>query len=244
MSTETKFYPDVLWRGHINDIPEFVRECMVKAAETTGEWRWLGKTNDGWLISSERLDRNVCVGWAVPGERAERNLARAHGIYKFAKQEGFTSDSTGTEFMHEQGSGKVYSVRCMIERKRAAAGPGGRCSKCGFPHVAKPEDYMAGTIEPGNTMCFSCCHWARLVKFEAESFRVNGQHYMDGGEGTGAFKGFGGRTITFYCEDGRVVTSRNVWHQGIVPEYWRDELPDNATFTPQTPTNKGGACIA
>jgi len=43
-------------------------------------------------------------------------------------------------------------------------------------------------------------------------------------------RGFGGREHTVEFFDGRTVTTRNLWHQGVIPPAWRDRLPDNARF--------------
>ena len=42
--------------------------------------------------------------------------------------------------------------------------------------------------------------------------------------------GFGGREHTIEFFDGRTVTTRNLWTQGLIPPAWRDRLPDNARF--------------
>lgn len=43
-------------------------------------------------------------------------------------------------------------------------------------------------------------------------------------------RGFGGRPHTIEFFDGRTITTRNLWTQGVIPPVWRDRLPDNARF--------------
>lgn len=79
--------------------------------------------------------------------------------------------------------------------------------------------------------------WQPLVDVVADgrSVIVNGEHYRIADEPhTGApdnCRGFGGRQFTIAFFDGRTVTTRNLWQQGIVPPAWRESLPDNARFT-------------
>ena len=44
-------------------------------------------------------------------------------------------------------------------------------------------------------------------------------------------KGFSGHKFTFRFNDGTIITSHNVWHQGNIAEadpYWQGLFPDNA----------------
>jgi len=43
-------------------------------------------------------------------------------------------------------------------------------------------------------------------------------------------KGFGGRRFIIRFHDGRVVETRNLWMIGIIPDEYREALPDNAVF--------------
>jgi hypothetical protein len=91
-------------------------------------------------------------------------------------------------------------------------------------------------------LCFLCGLWAEkhawaqngdLTPRGEPVVRINGNHYIFSGEGeTGNFRGHGGREMTALMHDGRVLTSRNVWHQGDIPERWRERLPDNAVWKP------------
>lgn len=86
--------------------------------------------------------------------------------------------------------------------------------------------------------CFDCAFWGRLLEQDAERPEtvviVEGRHYMiepdpDQPRDRG-FAGFGGAEFTVAFNDGRVVKSRNLWTQGEIPERFREQMPDNATF--------------
>ncbi|QCX81163.1 hypothetical protein C9F11_37900 [Streptomyces sp. YIM 121038] len=60
---------------------------------------------------------------------------------------------------------------------------------------------------------------------------VGGEHFMLGDDRPGdGFKGFGGRRFDIQFFDGRTVTTRDLWYQGVVPPKWRERYPDNARF--------------
>ena len=82
--------------------------------------------------------------------------------------------------------------------------------------------------------CLDCFFWEGY-ETQCDDFnmvRIKGQHYVIGGEpGPGDFgPGFGGREFRIRFHDGRSVATRNFWHQGEIPERFRESLPDNATF--------------
>jgi hypothetical protein len=62
---------------------------------------------------------------------------------------------------------------------------------------------------------------------------VNGEHFTLGDdEPGGRFKGHGGRRFDIEFFDGRRVTTRDLWHQGVIPPKHRERYPDNARFVP------------
>lgn len=61
--------------------------------------------------------------------------------------------------------------------------------------------------------------------------RIDGNHYfIEPDSNSSDFKGFGGREFTIKFNDGRTVTTKNLWHQGTIPEDFKKRLPDNAVF--------------
>lgn len=88
--------------------------------------------------------------------------------------------------------------------------------------------------------CFNCNFWSEKVEwahFGDEHYelavRVNGQHFLiseDPKPGQNGFFGYGGSAFYIHFHGGRKVISRNVWHQGDIPEHFKHLLPDNAVF--------------
>lgn len=107
-----------------------------------------------------------------------------------------------------------------------------RCRECGKPvedHFVTSEQLKA------DRLCFSCDFWMEKVRWaeagDPKAVRIDGQHfYMS--DPTGGMRGYGGREFVFEFFDGRVVSWKNVWHQGVIPEHFRDRLPDNARHRP------------
>lgn len=87
-----------------------------------------------------------------------------------------------------------------------------------------------------NNICFKCYHWNRQLELNLNTNRdyaiIDGQHYVIGPEhDDGGFRGFGGRKFIIEFNDGRIVETTNLWHQGTIPDgYWREKMQDNAKF--------------
>jgi hypothetical protein len=65
--------------------------------------------------------------------------------------------------------------------------------------------------------------------------RIDGKHYIIGDENDPSyFRGFGGSRFTIKFFDGpnagKTITTTNLWYQGMIPDDFRDELPNNAEF--------------
>lgn len=108
------------------------------------------------------------------------------------------------------------------------------CVKCGV------TGYTTNYFEPTksrmieNSLCFECDHWTGLIigKDNKDRVRVDGSHYMIGPENNhpSHCKGFGGAKWKIRFKDGREAETTNLWHQGQIPDIFKDELPDNAEF--------------
>ena len=109
------------------------------------------------------------------------------------------------------------------------------CKECG--EKVESEKWcksFAEKIEKEH-LCFHCDFWMEKVELKdrPNSVRVNGNAYWlepDRSEGYRGFLGFGGAEFRIKFNDGRYVVSHNLWHNGTVPERFRDRLPDNAEF--------------
>lgn len=103
-----------------------------------------------------------------------------------------------------------------------------RCSVCGGLISTHFENAQ---ILIQNQMCFKCNFFREMeliAKFDINRMIVNGESYHVVTNNT-FFKGFGGRTFNFKRFDSsEIITSRNVWYQGQIPEIWKSKIPDNA----------------
>ena len=83
-----------------------------------------------------------------------------------------------------------------------------------------------------STECFMIDYWNDRVKdINPKVAIIKGEHYTIGNEKEkGGFRGFGGRKFIINFFDGRIVETTNLWYQGVIPEDFKDSLPDNAQF--------------
>lgn len=112
--------------------------------------------------------------------------------------------------------------------------------KCGIPDEPCRECgliFATTFVEPvkakllAQNICHSCNHFRELCKSK-NGIRVNGGHYLDGGQrgGNTTWNGFGGRIFRVRMFDGREFETNNMWFQGNIPQHFRERLPDNAEF--------------
>jgi len=128
------------------------------------------------------------------------------------------------------------------------------CFQCGefFTKDRKGGYYGSGT-EGSPYLCSSECFyrhfWGGYIakKDSRRSVRVEGQHYWivnDAPDGAPGFRGFGGRHWRVLFNDGRVIDTRNLWHQGAIPAWAVAEgLTDNAKFASWPVTDNGYVCV-
>lgn len=85
-----------------------------------------------------------------------------------------------------------------------------------------------------SSKCFHIHYWREIIAEKEQHIIINGECYCDGGEvehpSRYMFLGFGGRRLWIRFFDGREITTNNLWHQGKIPEEFRDQLPDTAEF--------------
>lgn len=97
------------------------------------------------------------------------------------------------------------------------------------------KDWASDLVE--HKVCTQCNHW-RLNKYWDDNDRgphgwavINGAHYTI--DPKTIVKGFYGAKHTIKFQDGTIVHTDNVWHQGNILDahpYWREIFPDNAEF--------------
>jgi len=87
--------------------------------------------------------------------------------------------------------------------------------------------------------CFHINFWNEKVKsygngtngYSKKIAIVNGSHYTFYPDSSETFfQGHGGRQFKIIFNDGRIVQTKNLWHQGDIPLNFRNLLPDNAIF--------------
>ncbi len=113
-----------------------------------------------------------------------------------------------------------------------------KCKECGKREDKDRVKSEAEKLEK-HQLCFKCNFWREKVtkKDKPRVTRINGNHYAIGQEEYSSwaeFRGFGGRKFVILFNDGRKVETTNLWHQGTIPEHFKERLPDNAKFEPYT----------
>lgn len=109
------------------------------------------------------------------------------------------------------------------------------CGECGDYDSADGNGVSA---DP--PLCFGCNFWTRHMltpdSTRLRKVRVGGRHYcFDPSNpiktsGPSVGRGFGGRRFKIEFADGEVVETNNLWHQGSIPELFKERMPDNARF--------------
>ena len=99
-----------------------------------------------------------------------------------------------------------------------------QCSKCGQNYDTKSH------ILKIQGWCFYCNFWSEIASRRQDYLIIDGHSYCKGEEDD-VYKGMGGRLFYIETNDGWKFKTTNLWHQGKIPDVWRDALPDNARFT-------------
>lgn len=84
-------------------------------------------------------------------------------------------------------------------------------------------------------MCFKCNFWRNLHENRDDASVVVSEnnmikHYHIGLASVRRMRGFGGQKFCIRFFDGRMVSTKNLWHQGTVPVIWYDKFQPNAEF--------------
>ena len=80
--------------------------------------------------------------------------------------------------------------------------------------------------------CFGKHFWKEKVKNKNDKrvVIIDGKHYYIEDDNATDIHGFDGETFYIEFKDGRQVKTENLWTQGIIPDEFRPDLPDNAKF--------------
>jgi hypothetical protein len=108
------------------------------------------------------------------------------------------------------------------------------CTICGKDSKFNTmPDCPEGQIIIRDRVCFECAFWTNKIENPLPNRAIiEGKHYTvnAGTAHKGPFLGFGGRRVKVRYFDGYDVESNNIWHQGEIPEHFKDRLPNNAEF--------------
>lgn len=144
------------------------------------------------------------------------------------------------EKLHDRTIFPWTSLSCSYDTKEELIKAEGildePCRECGCLVSTNYVDYTKDALIREN-LCFYCYFWKDKLKHvdNPNVARIAGTHYyIDEDRPNAAFKGFGGMGFTIKFNDGRVVTTHNLWCQGDIPVVFRDRLPDNAVFITNT----------
>lgn len=107
------------------------------------------------------------------------------------------------------------------------------CAECGKDTTLDRRHHHY--VRHDKELCFSCNFWMMLVLCDRTlSYVIDGHHYILGPQGSGVpsqYRGFSGRKFIIQrLSDGRTIETVDLWHQGKIPQHFRDRLPDDAVF--------------
>ena len=107
-----------------------------------------------------------------------------------------------------------------------------KCELCG-KIMTKPA--FTGEYKNVCHDCFNDKFWLlkiRDINKAPEKFAIvkNNLYYIANENDRDSFRGFDGRKFIIKFNNGRQIITTNMWHNGTIPEKFRNRLPDNAIF--------------
>lgn len=99
-----------------------------------------------------------------------------------------------------------------------------------------PENWINGDSMAEHQLCFSCEFWRTQHELDVNERGehnwavIDGCHYVIDPDTDSYFQGFGGHEFHIQFNDGTIKVTKNLWHQGEIPEEWKSVFPDNAKF--------------
>jgi hypothetical protein len=108
-----------------------------------------------------------------------------------------------------------------------------KCKECGKVENLENFSHDQQAVLSRRGLCCACNQWydiavqsrmepGRSLRFKGNCFYVSPALDVKPHQ-----KGFGGRMWRVKFSDGRKLESDNLWHQGAIPQSFRDRLPDN-----------------
>lgn len=144
-----------------------------------------------------------------------------------------SKDDIGTMLNTRELSSCSRSYNTIEELREQEGVPEMPCRECASIFSTKYLEPTRSNMISAN-VCFHCYFWLGyyIRRNDPKIARISGNHYMIEPENKGkyGFRGFGGHKFVIEFFDGRTITTTNLWHQGTIPEHFRERLPDNARF--------------
>ena len=80
--------------------------------------------------------------------------------------------------------------------------------------------------------CWHIDFWNEQVdnKDDPKIVRIDGVQYRIGSKNQDSFRGYSGREFRIKLFNGDIIETTNLWHNGDIPEEFKELLPDNAEF--------------
>ena len=80
--------------------------------------------------------------------------------------------------------------------------------------------------------CWHIDFWNEQVsnKDDTKIVRIDGVQYRVGNKNQDSFRGYGGREFRIKLSNGEIIETTNLWHNGDIPEEFKELLPNNAEF--------------
>lgn len=117
----------------------------------------------------------------------------------------------------------------LIEGEKILAEP---CQICG-DYVETNYSHGSELVKRG--ICFLCNFWYEIEKTlnDPRRFIIDGESYWrkdDAPAGT-SFVGYGGHEFHIQrIGSNEIITTKNLWHQGVISEAFKTRIPNNAIF--------------
>jgi len=117
-----------------------------------------------------------------------------------------------------------------------------KCKYCGKEQRACFSQPIRDEMVEGE-MCFTCHHWLGWVRDREKNCKFiiitstieNGnehrcQHFICAEDEKSIWRGYNGQRFFIKFNDGRNITTTNLWHQGTIPEHFYHLFEPNAIF--------------
>lgn len=106
------------------------------------------------------------------------------------------------------------------------------CGKTDYPVSFTPTCPEKKVID-AEGVCFDCAYW-RVAASKKHDTVIDGRIYSVGDvkkPPNSPYSGMAGRRFDIEYFDGRKVTTHDLWAGGEVPERYRQQIPDTASFS-------------